>query len=132
MIWLALSWLFAVVNNAQKGLKGEAGTAENAVKGVVEPDLKMIRGQVSAAGAVLFGEGFTSSLLSEGLYLVQFTVPFIAGKEPAIAVIPENGVNIRLAVIKNATNAFVEIKIATTAGAEANSNFHFIAVGPHV
>ncbi len=85
--------------------------------------LRIVRGRVNSAGAVVSGEGFTSALGATGVYTVTFTTPFAV----APAVVTSCDAASCHQTVAPAVGAFV----ASTTALEdpVNSGFSFIAIG---
>lgn len=115
----------------EQGVPGVPGTAEGAVKGVAEANLKMIRGEIEGAtGAVVRGEGFTAVRTAEGLYEITPTVPFLT--IPTATVVAQNAVNVRQAQLNGPPAVgLIKVRVTTAAGANADGNIDFTIVGPH-
>lgn len=89
-----------------------------------EQRLRLVRGEVSAAGAVVNGGGFTSVQTGVGAYTVTITSPFLAVPVLALST-AAGGINITA----NAVGAFSVLNFNTATGAALNSGWHFLAIG---
>lgn len=88
--------------------------------------LRTLRGQVSAAGAVVLGSGFTSSRSSAGIFAVNFTTAFSAQPVVVPSLFGATG-NFNVA---GANAASCQVNTYDTAWAAADRAFNFIAIGP--
>ena len=91
--------------------------------------LRTLRGQISSAGAVLLGSGFTCSRVAAGNFSISFNTAFSA--TPVIAPgIFLNGGPVGNIVVSGANAAGATILTYDTAWAASDRPFNFIAVGP--
>lgn len=104
------------------------GWEEMTVQRSPEPTLKMIRGTVNSDGTTSEGAGFTSVKNATGAYTVTFTVAF--SDAPSVTVAGRQGDWV--AILGGLPNvAFQDVATrAAVGGANADSGFCFIAVGP--
>jgi hypothetical protein len=90
---------------------------------------RIVRGTVSPAGAIVVGEGFTSSKLATGTYQVVFDTAFSAPPSVVVSLgmtAGTVGIHIRDAV--PITVSLFEVVTYSTGFLDAE--FNFIAVGP--
>lgn len=93
--------------------------------------LRIIRGKVSAAGAVLFGTGFTATRIGTSVYSMSFSPAFPLGQSPIVTASAEsNGSVARFAMINAPTYLSSVIRIVNGSGTVADADFYFIVVGP--
>lgn len=93
-------------------------------------NLRIIRGKVSAAGAVSFGSGFTVARTSTGVYTVTYSTAFPSGAWPVVTASAEsNGTVARFAMINTPTHISAIVRIVNGSGTAADADFYFIAVG---
>ena len=93
-------------------------------------NLRLVRGKVSAAGAVSFGSGFTVSRTAVGVYSISFTTAFPSGQFPIVTASAEsNGTVARFAMVNSPSNFSVTIRIVNGSGTAADADFYFIAAG---
>jgi hypothetical protein len=101
--------------------------------------LRTIRGTVNWNGAIIRGQGFTSTRVAEGDYLITFTTPF--SEAPSVtATVDDNLDSISLfhyyvAGIYSSTTNSVRIRVrghssSTFPTGRIDQPFHFIVVGP--
>jgi hypothetical protein len=92
-----------------------------------EPRLRLVRGAVSAAGALAIGSGFTVVRTAVGTYTVTFT--------PTMKATPVLAFGVGLAgpfgigVTANAATGFSVATFNTTTGVNADTGWHFTAIG---
>jgi hypothetical protein len=93
-----------------------------------EENLRLVRGEVSSAGVVVRGTGFTATKVGTGLYRVTFNTPFPS--DPTVtantAAYNFNGAGLNLV----RSNSFEVVVFFNQTGPQQDSPFHFIAVGP--
>lgn len=89
-------------------------------------NLRIIRGSVSSAGAILEGSGFTVSHRGTGLYLVTFNTAF----SDAPTVLGSAGAGRTFSAGNLGTTSADIATQSTTTGSTADAQFHFIAIGP--
>jgi hypothetical protein len=94
-------------------------------------NLRIIRGKVSAAGAVQFGSGFTASRSATGVYSITFSPAFPVGQWPIVTATAEsNGSVARFAMVNSPSHISAPIRIVNGSGSAADADFYFIVVGP--
>jgi hypothetical protein len=84
-----------------------------------------ITGQVSNAGAVVAGSGFTAASAGTGLYTVTFTAAFAVN--PTVIVTAVMDSNQRVANLLNLATTSFDVNTRNDAGSLANGAFHFVA-----
>lgn len=92
--------------------------------GAPEP-VRIVRGTVSAVGALVAGTGFTPGSLGGGQYIVTFNPPFAS--PPTVTVTPGSLV---VLAVDNVTASSMRVEVVSPGGFATLSSFHFIAVGP--
>lgn len=114
-----------VRGNVKLGATGEyyaPGSPEN---------LRVLRGKVSAGGAILFGTGFTVFHSGTGMYSITFNPSFPAGQYPIITASAEySSSGARIAAVNSPSHISGPIRIVNGSGALVDADFYFIAVGP--
>lgn len=96
-----------------------------------EEKLRIIRGRISSAGAVLQGSGFTASRSSAGTYLIGFSPQFPTGQAPAVTVSAEWVAGTAYVAMTNGVlSSGTGVRITNGSGTLADQSFYFIAVGP--
>lgn len=93
-----------------------------------EENLRIVRGTVSAAGAILQGGGFTVTNPSAGYYTITFTTPFAS--PPTVTAISELTSFRSYIQTDGASAAAVNLTIFSSTGTNPADAFHFIAIGP--
>lgn len=94
-------------------------------------NLRVIRGEVSSAGAQVRGTGFTCSRTGTGTYQINFSPAFpTIGGEPDITVSPESSTVFFVGIVKVALYNSATIRIVNASNTAVDATFHFIAVGP--
>jgi hypothetical protein len=121
---------FTVINPVVGGDTG--GLRPRDTLSAVETDLKVIRGRVSGSATVMKGAGFTVTRtplgFAAGDYTVAFDAPF--SDEPTVDPTPIfAGGNIGWRLVSVANGSF-RLITWDSAGAQVNSDFGFIAIGP--
>lgn len=116
-----LDWLRAQIAN----LFTRVGTLETNLGG-----LRIVRGSVTAAGAIDAGTGFTIAKTGTGLYTITFSPAFSA--VPSVVASAGTTAGALFAKQQNGTTpTSSEFKVVTTTSAAVtDSAFHFIAAGP--
>lgn len=117
-----------VRGNIKLGPAGEF----NAVGGDVGESLRIIRGTAFADGTVTNGTGWSVARTAgqpAGDYKITFTTPF-SGLPVVTATTITNGNLITAVVDGTITTTIIGIRTFNTAGAQVDSKFSFIAVGP--
>lgn len=92
--------------------------------------IRLVRGTVSSAGAVLAGAGFTASRVITGVYLVTFS-PAFSGT-PSVTVTPRLGSGAAYYVANTwlvGTSTF-NVYIGNLSGTPVNTDFDFTVMGP--
>ncbi len=118
---------FAPLYAALSGALDSTNMAQPPVT-AAETGLKIIRGRVSIAGAILSGAGFTVTKGSAGVYTLNFTAPF--SSRPSITAIAETVGDASIAST-GSTGGSETLAIYRNASAVyADASFHFIAIGP--
>jgi len=88
--------------------------------------LMIVRGQVSASGSAVLGEGFyVAAHYSTGSYSLNFSEPFF--DTPIVVVTINNGLGIATPIFISTSQ--VQINTFNTAFSLANLSFNFIAIG---
>jgi hypothetical protein len=96
-----------------------------------EENLRILRGEVSASGNVLSGQGFSVSRPGIGRYTITFTTPFGGSPEVvATADLQVPGDIGRTVIIEAANSTFATIWGANNNAQLVDVGFHFIAIGP--
>jgi hypothetical protein len=112
-----------VFGNIGLGTNGEylaAGGQEN---------LRLLRGGVSAQGAILQGSGYTVFRVSPGVYQISFTPAF--GNIPTVTATAFNhGLENRICGIVQQGVSLVTIIVHNASATEVDWGFNFIAIGP--
>ena len=92
--------------------------------------LRIVRGEVLAAGSISAGSGFTMSHPSTGIYNIFFTTPFLATSHPALAVTPvaTSGTLIAMAGGLPGPSAVI-IRIVNGSGTATDGAFSFTVTG---
>lgn len=92
--------------------------------------IRLIRGTVSGAGAVLAGTGFTASRVLTGVYLITYSTAFTG--TPSVTVTPRLGGNAvhYLASTNLVSTSSFNVYIGTLAGGVVNADFDFTVMGP--
>lgn len=132
-----------ITNDGNVGIGTAAPTAKLDVRGDIrlgstgqffapggEENLRIIRGRISATGTISGGSGFTVSQTGVGSYDVMFTSPFTDFVTVTATAQPvPTGVS---RVVTSTIISVFDAKFQTfdADGAPANSQFHFIAIGP--
>lgn len=93
-----------------------------------EENLRLVRGEVSTAGAISRGSGFTVAHPGTGAYTITFTPSFAS--PPTCTVTAFGGTTGDFAQVTTVTNAQATIVIENRSGGTNDQAFHFIAVGP--
>lgn len=91
--------------------------------------LRVLRGRVSAAGAVLDGSGFTASRISTGVYVMTFSPAFAVGGTPSITASAESSGAAKFAMVSTPLPTSTRILVVNGSGTPLDSDFHFIAIG---
>lgn len=96
-----------------------------------QENLRIIRGKVSAAGAVLLGSGFTAARSSAGVYVVTFSPSYPATSNyPIVTATAESSGAAHFAMVNTPTYLTATIRVVNGAGTATDSDFYFIAIGP--
>jgi hypothetical protein len=94
---------------------------------------RTVRGAVSAAGAVVGGDGFTSVRSSTGRYIITFAPPFPSGKPPfcVATVIASTGLEALSMNQPQPGSWQVNVQSISEAASHAplDAGFNFIAIG---
>lgn len=93
-------------------------------------NLRIVSGQISSAGGVISGTGFTASRSSEGIYQINFSQAFNATPVVvATAVAAEDDDNVT--TLRNLTSSGVQIRIKSVGGENElqDTAFTFVALG---
>jgi hypothetical protein len=93
-----------------------------------EENVRVVRGVINAAGNILAGQGFTVTRTAAGSYTVTFTASFIAF--PTVTVSAQAGIP-RMATTTNVGQTQAQVRTFDGGGLLVDTQFHFIAVGPH-
>lgn len=94
-------------------------------------NLRILRGKVSAAGAILFGSGFTVAHPSTGVYSITFSPAYPSGQYPIMTVSAEySSSGARVAMVNSPSHISGPIRIANGSGTLVDADFYFIVVGP--
>jgi len=88
--------------------------------------LRTIRGNITAAGGITNGSGFTITKGAAGIYTVNFTTNF--NSAPSVVSVIE--ANLGITNTNGVTAASAVINTWTVAGAATDRSFSFIAIGP--
>lgn len=95
-------------------------------------NLRIVRGNVTAGGAIVEGTGFTATRTGTGRYTITFSTAFPTSEPPVMTL---TGIGSTLSVVianiyspTTTTTAFV--RTTNTAGTDVDSAFNFIAIGP--
>lgn len=89
---------------------------------------RIIRGNVSSAGAVVRGNGFTSAKTGTGLYTVTYTTAFAS--TPTVILGWGDTAGGGGAEIQSESETGFAVVTYNTASAVLNNSFSFIAAGP--
>jgi hypothetical protein len=92
-----------------------------------EENLRVLRGRVSDAGAVLQGTGFTVAKPSGGVYDITFTTAFSATPTPTATI---SGATIGFIKVGTISTNTCRINTYSTTGAAVDREFTFTVVGP--
>ena len=93
-------------------------------------NLRIVRGEVLASGAISSGSGFTVSHSSTGLYSLVFTTPFSGSSHPAVSITPVAASGTLIAMLSAlAGTSVVTLRIVTLTGAAVDAPFSFIVMG---
>lgn len=92
--------------------------------------LRIVRGEVLAAGSISAGSGFTVTHSATGAYRIIFTTPFLATSHPALSVTPMavTGTLIAMAASLPGPN-FIDLRIVNGSGTATDGAFSFTVVG---
>ena len=94
-----------------------------------EEKLRVIRGKVSGAGAILLGTGFTATRSSAGTYVIGFSPQFAA--IPAMTVSAEWVAGTAYTAMTNGVlMSGGGVRITNGSGTLVDRDFYFIAIGP--
>lgn len=91
-----------------------------------EENLRMLRGSITAAGAVSTGSGFTSVRVGPGTYTVNFTTPFAT--PPTVTVTPVGTLAFYVSIVDTTTTS-VTYLTRNNANALADSAANIIILG---
>ena len=91
--------------------------------------LRTVRGTVSSTGAIVEGAGFTVTKGAPGVYAITFN-PAFADAPAVVAGAGASGGAYMAKVSPQPTTAGFGIIAFTTAAANLDAEFHFVAVGP--
>lgn len=86
---------------------------------------RTITGQVSSAGAVVAGSGFSVNRVSTGVYDVTFDTAFAS--TPTIVAQALNGAPVRIPAVFSASASGFSIEMLDTSSGAQDCAFHFIA-----
>lgn len=88
--------------------------------------LKIIRGGVSAAGAILFGSGFSVTRSATGTFLISFTSAFISETPSVLVTSASPTIH-----VSNNSPGLGDVTIQTNnfSGVSTDTAFHFLAIG---
>lgn len=93
-------------------------------------NLRIVRGEVLAAGTVNSGSGFTVTHPSTGIYNIVFTTPFQAATHTSFTATPvANSGTLSLMLSSLPGPTVVALRIVNGSGAPADGAFSFIVVG---
>ena len=93
-------------------------------------NLRIVRGEVLAAGSISAGSGFTVTHPATGIYNIVFTTPFAGTSHPAVAITPVANSGTYLAMLSSLPGtSVVALRIVTLTGAAADAAFSFTAIG---
>ncbi len=97
-----------------------------------DENLRILRGMVNAAGAIVFGSGFTVSRSAAGTYNISFSSAFNSFPSVSATAVPGVG-SVTFATVDDsitASGATVKSWAPGNLAAPVDSKFFFIAVGP--
>jgi hypothetical protein len=93
-------------------------------------NLRIVRGEVLAAGTISSGSGFTVSHSSTGLYSLVFTTPFSGTSHPSVSITPVAASGTLIAMMSSlAGTSVVTFRIVTLTGTAVDAAFSFIVMG---
>lgn len=88
---------------------------------------KLITGQISGAGAIVAGSGFTVVKGGAGVYTINFTAAFAAAPDVLVTLGPGAGLAQLTAVVASTAPGSCVVNVFTTAGVGSNQPFMFTA-----
>lgn len=92
--------------------------------------LRIVRGEVLAAGSISAGTGFTVTHPATGIYNIVFTTPFLATSHPAFSVTPVANSGTLIAMASSLPGpSVVALRIVNGSGAAADGAFSFTVIG---
>ncbi|MFN8586850.1 MAG: hypothetical protein U0704_03535 [Candidatus Eisenbacteria bacterium] len=93
-------------------------------------NLRIVRGEVLAAGSISAGSGFTVTHPATGIYNLVFTTPFGGTSHPAVSITPVANSGAYLAMLSSLPGtSVVALRIVTLTGAAADAAFSFTVIG---
>jgi hypothetical protein len=91
-------------------------------------NLRIVRGKISSAGAIISGEGFTVSRTGEGVYSISWSPSFAAA--PVVTATADYSSSwTRIATVVGPTTLSTTIRIVNSDNTSVDNNFYFIAIG---
>lgn len=91
--------------------------------------LRLLRGAVSAGGAVTGGEGFSVGHPATGIYVITYTTGFDGADSPIPLTTCNTPGFTAVVSASDASSVTVETRVADTPFAAADASFHFLTVG---
>ena len=92
--------------------------------------LRIVRGEVLAAGSISAGTGFTVTHPATGIYNIIFTTPFLATSHPAFSVTPVANSGTLIAMASSLPGpSVVALRIVNGSGTAADGAFSFTVIG---
>jgi len=92
--------------------------------------LRIVRGEILAAGSISAGSGFTLTHPSTGVYNIFFTTPFLATSHPALSVTPVTNSGILIAMASGLPGpSSVTIRVVNGSGTATDGAFSFAVIG---
>ncbi len=93
-------------------------------------NLRIVRGEVLAAGSISAGTGFTITHPATGIYNIVFTTPFLATSHPAFSVTPVANSGTLIAMASSLPGpSVVALRIVNGSGVATDGAFSFTVIG---
>lgn len=93
-------------------------------------NLRIVRGEVLAAGTISSGTGFTVTHPATGVYNIVFSTPFAGTSHPAASITPVAASGTVLAMLSSLPGtSVVTLRTVTLTGAATDAAFSFIVMG---
>jgi hypothetical protein len=125
--------VFSIDGNGNVEADGEIKLGPSAglfAPGGVE-NLRIVRGRVSSAGAVLDGSGFTAAKPATGTYNVNMSVGFNGETSPAVIAFNSSPLIAAIFGLSSPSGSFT-VRFFNTSGTLTDTEFIFIAAGPRL